>query len=211
MVAGLRRGRQVVSSVIGEGIPRVHHVGRSARSFGIFPNRKFSEVFAPSSIARLRWQAALQPKAPLCSPIALSLVDSSSAWSARLGGARSSYAIALPSSNRPPVGPSGGNRTPHRTLAAPCSTDRGALGPPRPPWYFVHKPEAEGEVRRMAGLEHRLDRLRRHPAAEARPATSGRLLGQSLSGDVAAGGPTTQRSTPKTRCGSTRFGSTKSA
>jgi hypothetical protein len=114
MVAGLRRGRQVVSSVIGEGIPRVHHVGRSARSFGIFPNRKFSEVFASSSIARLRWQAALQPKAPLSSPIALSLVDSSSAWSARLDGARSSYAIALPSSNRPPVGPSGGNRTPHR-------------------------------------------------------------------------------------------------
>jgi hypothetical protein len=42
----------------------------------------------------------------------------------------SSYSVAFPSSNTPPVGPPGGNRTPHRTLAAPCSTERGALGPP---------------------------------------------------------------------------------
>jgi hypothetical protein len=57
MVAGLRRGRQVVSSVIGEGIPRVHHVGRSARSFGIFRNRKFSEVFAAQAAALRGWHS----------------------------------------------------------------------------------------------------------------------------------------------------------
>src|SRR5262249_55878824 len=40
------------------------------------------------------------------------------------------YSVGLPSSNTPAVGPPGASRTPQRTLAAPCSTERGAPAPP---------------------------------------------------------------------------------
>jgi hypothetical protein len=79
--------------------------------------------------ASSRWPQAVLPATPAASQKALLVsLDDEARRNVLIGGER--YAIALPSSKTPPVGPSGDKRTPHSTLAAPCSTERGASRPP---------------------------------------------------------------------------------